>query len=183
MCQTVRQKVPRLSIYLIRCLVSRPLFFASISVSVTPLTSGLASTSARLFCSVLSSASTSTSPTVLPKLIRHNRFLRVDKRIQKRFDFHFALFVSKCLGVHLLVAFYALSRPVPRPSHRSLCRFFSRTAFVLAFPPEYRAVICLQIAIFIAHYYEFHLWFPIRRHVHKSVNLHIVQCAARCLGL
>ena len=148
MCQRVRQEVPRLSIHLIRCLVSRPLFFASISVSVTPLTSGYLckSTSARLFCSVLSSASTLTSPTVSPKLIIHNRFLRVDKRIQKRFDFLFALFVTNCLGVHLLVACYAVSRSVPRPLHRSLCCFFSRAALVLAFPPEYRAVIFLHIA-------------------------------------
>ena len=146
--------------------MSRPLFFGSISVSVTPLTSGLVSTSARLWCSVLSSASTSTSPTVSPKLISVNRFLRVDKRIQQRFDFHFALFVTKCLGVHLLVACYAVPRPVPRASHRSLCRFFSRAAVVLAFSPEYRAVICLHIAIFIAHCYGFQLWLPIRRHVH-----------------
>ena len=185
MCQIVRQEVPRLLIHLIRCLVSRPLFFASISVSVTPLTSGYLckSTSARLFCSVLSSASTLTSLTVSPKLIIHNRFLRVDKRIQKRFDFHFALFVNNCLGVHLLVACYAVSRSVPQPLHRSLCRFFSRAALVLCFPPEYRALICLHVAIFIAHYYGFHLWFPICRHVRKSLNLHIVQCDATCLGL
>ena len=168
MCKRVSQEVPRLAIHFIRCLVSRPLFFASISVSVTPLTSGYLckSTSARLFCSVLSSASTLTSPTFSPKLIIHNRFLRVDKLIQKRFDFHFALFVTNCLGVHLLVACYAVSRSVPRPLHRSLCGFFSRAALVLAFPPEYRAVICLHITIFIAHCYGFHLWFPIRRHVY-----------------
>ena len=178
--------MPRLSIHLIRCLWSQPLFFASISVSVTPLTSGYlcTSTSARLFYSVLRSASTLTSPTVSPKLIIHNHFLRVDKRIQKRFDFHFALFVTtNCLGVHLLVACYAVSRSVPRPLHRSPCLFFSKAALVLAFPIEYRAEICLHVAIFIAHYYGFHLWFPISRHVHKSFNLHIVQCAARCLGL
>ena len=53
---------------------------------------------------LLSNASTSTSPTVLPKLIGLNRFLRVDKSIQQRFDFYLALFVTKFLGVHLLLA-------------------------------------------------------------------------------
>ena len=144
----------------------RPLFFASISVSVTTLTSGLPCSSARLWCSVLSSALTSTSPTVTPKLISVNRFLRVDKRIKQRFDFHFALLFTKCHGVNLLVACYSVPRPVPRASHRSLCRFFSRAALVLAFSPEYRAVICLHIAIFIAHCFGFHLWLPIRWHVH-----------------
>ena len=163
--------------------MSRPLFFASISVMVTPLTSGLAFSSARLWCSMLSSTSTSTSPTVSPKLISLNRFLRVDKRIQQRFDFHFALFVTKCLGVHLLVACYAVPRPVPRASHRSLCRFFSRAAVVLAFSPEYRAVICLHIAIFIAHCYGFRLWFPFYQHAYQSLSLFILQCVARCLGL
>ena len=113
--------------------MSRPLFFASISVSVTPLINRLAFTSARLWWSVLSSALTCTAPTVTPKLISVNRFLRVDKRIQQRFDFYFALFFTKCLGVHLLVACYPVPPPVPWSSHRSLCRFFSTAALVLAF--------------------------------------------------
>ena len=146
--------------------MSRPLFFATISVSVTPLNSGLASTSARLWCSVLLSASTSNTSTVSLKLISLNHFLRVERRIQQRFDNHFALFVTKCLGVHLLVACYPVPRPVPRPSQRSLCCFFSRAALVLAFPPEYRAKIGLNLAIFIAHCYSFHLWFPICQHFH-----------------
>ena len=155
--------------------MSRPLFFASISVSVTPLMNRLACTSARLWWSVLSSALTCTAPTVTPKLISVNRFLRVDKRIQQRFDFYFALFLTKCLGVHLFVACYPVLLPVPWLSHWSLCRFFSRAALVFAFPPEYIAAICLHIAIFIAYCYGFHLWFAIRRHVHYSLNLLIVQ--------
>ena len=132
---------------------------------------------------LLSNASTSTSPTVLPKLIGLNRFLRVDKRIQQRFDFYLALFVTKFLGVHLLLACSAVPWSVPRASHLSLCRFFSRAAVVLALSPEYRAVICVHPAIFIAHSYSFHLWFPIRQHVHLSLNLLIKQCAARFVGL
>ena len=52
---------------------------------------------------------------------------------------------------------------------------------MLAFSPEYRAVIYLHIAIFIAYCYGFILLFLIRRHL--SLNVLIVQCAARCLGL
>ena len=104
------------------------------------------------------------------------QFFRVDKRIQQRFDFHFALFVTKCPGVHLLVACYAVLRPVPRASHRSLGPCFSRAAVVLAFSLEYREVLCLHIAIFIAHCYSFYLWLPIGLNAHLFLNLLIVQC-------
>ena len=54
---------------------------------------------------------------------------------------------------------------------------------MLAFTPEYRAVISLHIAIFIAHCDGFNLLSLIRRYFQLSLNLLIVQCAARCLGL
>ena len=81
--------------------------------------------SASSFASLLFRALTYTSHTFLPKLIGYNRFLRVDQLIQQCLDFHFVLFVSKCLGVYLLLPGHSARRPGSLSSYHSV----SRTVF------------------------------------------------------
>ena len=54
-----------------------------------------------------------------------NRFLRVDQLIQQCLDFHFVLFVSKCLGVYLLLPGHSARRPGSLFSYHTV----SRTVF------------------------------------------------------
>ena len=67
--------------------------------------------SASFFASLLFRALTYTSHTFLPKLIGFNRFFRVDQLIEQCLDFDFVLFVSKCLGVYLLLPGHSPRRP------------------------------------------------------------------------
>ena len=71
---------------------------------------------------MLTGAFTSTSPTVSTKQFERNRCFRVEKRVQQCLDFHIALFVTKCLGLHLLLARYPAPRPLSRLLHYSASR-------------------------------------------------------------
>ena len=66
---------------------------------------------------MLTSASNFTSPSVSAKLIVLNCFLRVDQRVQQCLNFHFALFVTRCLGLDLWILCHLAPRPVSRPSY------------------------------------------------------------------
>ena len=46
--------------------------------------------------------------------------LRVEYRVQQCVHFHFAVFVTKCLGFHLLLTCNQEPRPVSRPSYHSV---------------------------------------------------------------
>lgn len=51
--------------------------------------------------------------------------LHVEYRVQKYVHFHFAVFVTKCLGLHLLLTYNQEPRPVSLPLYHSVSRTVS----------------------------------------------------------